>query len=125
MFALAGPWIDSLTRGNVIVLDELHDNLHPELVRFLVGQFHDPVANRHGAQLIFSTHDTSILDRDLLRRDQIWLCGRDERLETSVLPLSDFRPRHGDENLEQAYRAGRFGALPYVRRSRRQLSDPG
>ena len=123
MFALAGPWIDSLTRGNVIVLDELHDNLHPELVRFLVGQFHDPVANRHGAQLIFATHDTSILDRDLLRRDQIWLCGRDERLESSVLPLSDFRPRPGDEDLERAYRTGRYGALPYVRRSQRQLSD--
>ena len=119
MFALAGPWIDSLSRGNVIVLDELHDNLHPELVRFLVGQFHDSAANRHGAQLIFSTHDTSILDQDLLRRDQIWLCGRDKRLETSVVPLSDFRIRDGDDNLERAYRAGRFGALPYVRRSRR------
>ena len=123
MFALAGPWIDSLARGNVIVLDELHDNLHPELVRFLVGQFHDPAANRHDAQLIFSTHDTSILDRDLLRRDQIWLCGRDDRLQTSVVPLSDFRARRNDENLERAYRAGRFGALPYVRKSRRQLSD--
>ena len=54
MFALAGPWLDSLTRGNVIVLDELHDNLHPELVRFLVAQFHDPAVSRHGAQLIFS-----------------------------------------------------------------------
>ena len=123
MFALAGPWLDSLTRGNVIVLDELHDNLHPELVRFLVGQFHDSAVNRHGAQLIFSTHDTSILDRELLRRDQVWLCVRDERLETSVVPLSDFRTRHGDENLERAYRSGRFGALPYVRRSPRQPSD--
>jgi ABC-type transport system involved in cytochrome c biogenesis ATPase subunit len=123
MFALAGPWLDSLTRGNVIVLDELHDNLHPELVRFLVAQFHDPAVSRHGAQLIFSTHDTSILDRNLLRRDQIWLCGRDERLETSVVPLSDFRTRHREENLEQAYRAGRFGAVPYVRRSRHDQSD--
>ena len=41
MFALAGPWLDSLTHGNVIVFDELHDSLHPELVRSLVGQFHD------------------------------------------------------------------------------------
>ena len=123
MFALAGPLLDSLAHGNVIVLDELHDNLHPELVRFLVGQFHDSVVNRHGAQLIFSTHDTSLLDRDLLRRDQIWLCGRDERLETSVVPLSDFRSRHGGENLEQAYRAGRFGAVPYVPRSPYEQSD--
>ena len=123
MFALAGPWLDSLARGNVIVLDVLHDNLHPELVRFLVGQFHDPAVNRHGAQLIFSTHDTSMLHRDRLRRDQIWLCGRDERMETSVIPLSDFRPRHSEENLEQAYSAGRFGAVPYVRRSGHEHSD--
>ena len=124
MFALAGPWVDSLARGNVIVLDELHDNLHPGLVRFLVAQFHDPAASRCGAQLVFSTHDTSILAQDLLRRDQIWLCSRDERLETSVFPVSDFRMRHSDEDLERAYRTGRFGALPYVRRSRRAPSDP-
>lgn len=124
MFALAGPWIDSLASGNVIVLDELHDNLHPELVRFLVGQFHDQAANRSGAQLIFSTHDASILDRELLRRDQIWLCGRNERLETTLFPLSDFRTGRGDENLSRAYLAGRFGAIPYVARLRREPSDP-
>ena len=123
IFALAGPWVDSLARGNVIVLDELHDNLHPELVRFLVAQFHDPAASPYGAQLIYSTHDTSILTQDLLRRDQIWLCSRDERLETSVFPVSDFRMRDSDQDLERAYRAGRFGALPYVRRSRRPKSD--
>ena len=123
MFALAGPWLDSLRQGNVIVFDELHDNLHPELVRFLVMRFHDPTENRHGAQLIFTTHDTSILSRDVFRRDQIWLCGRDERLETSLVPLSDFRKSRNDEDLERAYLGGRFGALPYIRRSHRQPSD--
>ena len=123
MFALAGPWVDTLARGNVIVLDELHDNLHPELVRFLVARFHDPEASPFGAQLIYSTHDTSILTQDQLRRDQIWLCSRDERLETSVCSVSDFKLRHSDEDLERAYRAGRFGALPYVRRSRSPQSD--
>ena len=115
MFALAGPWLDSLAEGNVIVFDELHDNLHPELVRFLVNRFHDPEANPHGAQLVFSTHDTSILDQGLLRSDQIWFCERNERLETSLFPLSDFRLRRGFDNLEKAYLAGRFGALPYIR----------
>ena len=117
MFALAGPWLDSLAEGNVIVFDELHDNLHPELVRFLVNRFHDPEANPHGAQLVFSTHDTSILDQGLFRSDQIWFCERNERLETSLFPLSDFRLRRGFDNLEKAYLAGRFGALPYIRGS--------
>ena len=123
MFALAGPWLDSLAEGNVIVFDELHDNLHPALVRFLVSLFHDPEANPHGAQLVFSTHDTSILDRDVFRPDQIWFCERNARLETSLFPLSDFRPRRGVENLEKAYLAGRFGALPYIQGSGRQPSD--
>ena len=119
MFALIGPWLHSLAEGDVIVFDELHANLHPALVRFLVSRFHDPIANPHGAQLVFTTHDTSLLDRDFLRPDQIWLCERNDRLETSLFPLSDFRPRRGVENLERAYLAGRFGALPYVRRSSR------
>ena len=114
MFALAGPWLDSLEQGNVIVFDELHDNLHPELLRYLVTRFHDPVMNSHGAQLIFSTHDTSILNRDMFRRDQIWLCSRDESLGTRVYPLSDFRKRRGDEDIERAYLSGRFGAIPFI-----------
>ena len=123
MFALAGPWLDSLDKGNVIVFDELHDNLHPALVRFLVNRFHDPEANPYGAQLIFSTHDTSILDRDVFRPDQIWFCERNEHLETRLFPLSDFRLRRGVEDLEKAYLAGRFGALPYIRGSSHQPSD--
>ena len=119
MFALAGPWLASLAEGNVIVFDELHDNLHPALVRFLVSRFHDPIANLYGAQLVFTTHDTSLLYRDFLRPDQIWLCELNDRLETSLFPLSDFRPGRGVENLESAYRDGRFGAFPYVRRSSR------
>ena len=123
MFALAGPWLDSLDKGNVIVFDELHDNLHPALVRFLINRFHDPEANPYGAQLIFSTHDTSILDRDVFRPDQIWFCERNEHLETRLFPLSDFRLRRSVEDLEKAYLAGRFGALPYIQGSSRQPSD--
>ena len=123
MFALAGPWLDSLAKGNVIVFDELHDNLHPALVRFLVNRFHDPKTNPSGAQLVFTTHDTSVLDRHLFRTDQIWFCERDDRLETSLFPLSDFRPRRGVENLERAYLAGRFGGVPYIRGSSSQKSD--
>ena len=123
MFAFAGPWLDSLAEGNVIVFDELHDNLHPALVRFLVSRFHDPAANPHGAQLVFATHDTSLLNRELFRRDQVWFCERDDRLETRLFPLSDFRPRRGVDNLERAYLTGRFGALPFIQESGRQTSD--
>lgn len=115
MFALSAPWLESLDNGHIIVLDELHDNLHPALVRFLVDRFHDPQVNANGAQLVFTTHDTSILSQDVFRRDQIWFCERNARQETNVFPLTDFRPRRGVENLERSYLAGRYGALPYLR----------
>ena len=123
MFALSGPWLDSLARGNVIVFDELHHNLHPALVRFLVNRFHDPKTNPSGAQLVFATHDTSVLDRHLFRTEQIWFCERNDRLETRLFPLSDFRPRRGVENLERAYLAGRFGGVPYIRGSSSRRPD--
>lgn len=114
IFALAGPWLDSLKNGNVIVFDELHASLHPALVRFLVDQFHDPRLNARGAQLIFTTHDTSILNQDVFRRDQIWFCQRNEKQETRLFPLTEFSPRKGLENLERSYLNGRYGALPFV-----------
>ena len=114
MFALAGPWVDVLEKGHVIVVDELHDNLHPMLVRYLVERFHD-AALESDAQLVFSTHDTSILSQDVFRRDQVWFCERNARLETELVPLSDFSPRKGLENLERSYLAGRYGAVPYLR----------
>ena len=115
IFELAAPWIDTFDNGHVIVLDELHEHLHPALVRFLVNRFHDPGANANGAQLIFSTHDTSILNQDVFRRDQIWFCERNSRQETSVFPLTDFRPRRGVENLKRSYLGGRYGAVPVLR----------
>ena len=114
MFALAGPWIDVLENGHVAVIDELHDNLHPILVRYLVERFHD-AALGSDAQLVFSTHDTSILSQDVFRRDQIWFCERNASHETELVPLSDFHTRKGIENLERGYLAGRYGAVPFIR----------
>ncbi len=117
LFALTGLWLDCLNRGLIIVIDELHEHMHPELIRFLVEKFHDPTLNKKGAQIIFSTHDTSILSQDLFRRDQIWFCERGKDLATKLYPLTDFRPRKSVENLERAYRSGRYGALPWIERS--------
>lgn len=120
LFAFAGPWIDSLANGNVLFIDELHDNLHPRLVRFLVQLFHSNETNPRNAQLVFTTHETSILNQEVFRRDQIWFCEKDEQQATILYPLTDFSPRKGRENLELAYLSGRYGALPYVRPLRKR-----
>ena len=115
LFAFAGPWIDALANGLVLFIDELHDNLHPRLVQFLVQLFHDEKTNPHNAQLIFTTHETSILNQEVFRRDQVWFCEKAADQATKLYPLTDFSPRKGRENLELAYLSGRYGALPYIR----------
>lgn len=113
LFALAGPWLDVLANGWVLVIDELDTSLHPVLMRNLVEMFHNPAINTRGAQLIFSTHDTSILDARVFRRDQIWFMEKDRDLASHLYPLTDFSPRKG-ENFERGYLQGRYGALPFV-----------
>ncbi|MGD9579622.1 MAG: ATP/GTP-binding protein [Syntrophorhabdus sp.] len=113
LFAFAGPWLDVLAKGRILVIDELDTSLHPLLVRFLIENFHNDETNRNNAQLIFTTHDTSILDTDLFRRDQVWFVEKDRENATKLYPLSDFSPRKG-EALEKWYLKGRYGALPFI-----------
>ena len=114
LFALAGPIFDILERGQVLIVDELDRSLHALLVRQLIGMFQNPDLNQKGAQLIFTTHDTSLLDGELLRRDQIWFAEKDEHQASRLYPLSDFSPRKG-EALERGYLAGRYGGVPILR----------
>ncbi len=113
LFAYAAPWLDVLQNGRVLIVDELDNSFHPHLVRFLLKLIHDPEANTANGQLIFSTHDTSILDSKILRRDQIWFMEKDQDQATQLYPLTDFHPRK-KEALEKGYLQGRFGALPYI-----------
>jgi len=114
LFSFAGPWLDSLEKGHVLFIDELHDNLHPKLVQFLVSLFHSKEINLKNAQLVFTTHETSILNQDVFRRDQIWFCEKDKNSASALFPLTDFSPRKGRENLELAYLSGRYGAVPFL-----------
>ena len=114
IYALAGPWLDVLREGSTLVIDEIEDSLHTSLVRHLINWFLSNKTNPKGAQLIFTTHNTAILDQEIFRRDQIWFCERNRRLETNLFPLTRFKPRKGFENLERSYLAGRYGAVPYL-----------
>jgi hypothetical protein len=113
LFALAGPWLNVLDNGYVLIVDELNNSMHPLMVRFLISLINNPQSNQKNAQLIFSTHDTSVLDNELFRRDQIWFTEKDTTNATRLYPLSDFTPRKG-EALEKGYLKGRYGALPYI-----------
>ncbi|EJK6692981.1 ATP-binding protein [Campylobacter coli] len=123
-FKLIGPWVEALEQGYTIVVDELNTHLHPLMTKFLVNLFHNEDLSKSNAQLIFTTHDTSILNQDVFRRDQIWFCEKQNKA-TKLYPLSDFKVRKDKTNLENDYLLGRFGALPYFKEILSSWSDNG
>jgi hypothetical protein len=113
LFALSGPLADVLENGWTLFVDELDASLHPLLVRYLVELFHNPQINPKGAQLIFNTHDTTLMDCCLFRRDQIWFVEKDRQGCSHLYPLLDYSPRK-DEALAKGYLLGRYGAVPFL-----------
>lgn len=107
------------TRRNVLVVDELDSSLHPKLVEALVERH---LQSGLENQLIFTTHDTHLMDAKLLRRDQIWMTERDETGATQLRSVHDFEGREG-EDVEKRYYEGRYRALPMVKRGAAYGSD--
>ena len=107
--------ITALDSGSVLVVDEIDSSLHPELTAQLVRLFQSPDLNPAGAQLVFTTHDASLLGTsfggDLLGRDQVWFVEKATDGASRLYPLTDFRPRK-DENRERRYLAGSYRAVP-------------
>lgn len=113
-FSRIGMWMEALETGSVLVVDEIESSMHPLLTRHLIEMMQDPAVNSNQAQLIFTTHDTGLLDLTLLRRDQIWFAEKDEKtMQTDVFALTDFSPRKG-ENISRGYMQGRYGAIPFI-----------
>ena len=113
LFGLTGPWLEILSRGSVICIDELESSLHPLLVRELLRLFFSEQDNQNGAQILFTTHNPILLDPTLLRRDQIWFTSKTSEGVANLYPLTDYSPRKG-ESLIKGYLAGRYGAVPIV-----------
>ena len=113
-FELEGPLAETLENGYVLVIDELTAHMHPLLTRRLIEMIHDPDQNRNGAQLVFATHDTTLLDLSLFRRDQIWFTEKDRQGASHLYSLHDYKGVRKGEALQKGYLAGRYGALPMV-----------
>ena len=110
---LLEPIVRSLSIGGVVCIDELDHSLHPLLAIQLIRLFGDTKNNPTSAQLIFNTHDTNLLSAGVLRRDQIWFTEKGPDGASQLYPLTDFKPRK-QENLENGYLQGRYGAIPFL-----------
>lgn len=96
-----------------LIVDELDNSLHPEIVVSLIAKH---IKSDEPSQLIFTTHDTHLMDTKLLRRDQFWITERDTNGATQLRSIHDFEGRES-EDLEKRYYEGRYRGLPFVRRS--------
>lgn len=114
LMALA-PGIERvLSQGGVLLVDELDRELHPLLAEFVISKFQSPETNPGHAQLIFTTHDTELLNMEIIRKDQVYFVDKDRHSGVSELfNLTEFPVRTND-NIRKAYLAGKYGAVPEV-----------
>lgn len=120
LFDLAALVISQLMLGDLLVVDELDSKLHPLLTQHIIKLFNNPKTNPKGAQLIFATHDTNLLNVKTFRRDQIWFTEKDHSEATDLYSLAEFREPEGnkirkDRSFEKDYINGRYGAIPYIK----------
>ena len=107
------PAIESvLKRGGVLLVDEIERELHPMLVNFIVAKFQSKNSNPNGAQIIFTTHNTELMNLELLRKDQIYFADKNRNDGSSELySVTDFMTKTAD-NIRKGYLAGKYGATP-------------
>ncbi len=113
LFSLAALIIQALRDGSVLVIDEFDARLHPKITKGIVQLFNSKTNNPHHAQLVFLTHDTNLLNKDLLRRDQIWFVEKDQRCNSHLYSLAELKVRN-DASFENDYVTGKYGAIPFV-----------
>lgn len=115
LFALGGKILQTLENGGVIVFDELDNSLHPKLCKFLIRLFNSKISNPKNAQLIFATHEVTLLDKDVFRKDQIWFAQKNKFGSSELYCANEFAGVRDSTNFELWYRTGKFGGNPKIK----------
>lgn len=107
--------LKAIEQGCLLLIDDLDIHLHPLLLRHILSQFHGQENNPNDAQLIFTAHNTTLLDLNFMRRDQIWFTEKDyDTRATDLFSLYAFSIRK-DIKVERDYLLGRYGAIPFIK----------
>lgn len=102
--------IDVIKNNKVLLIDEIDTHLHSDIVEYIINLFHAG----SGAQLIFSTHNTNLLDLKKMRKDQLYFVNKKETGATELYSLFDFKDFRESMDAEKGYLQGRFDAIPFV-----------
>lgn len=121
LFGLLPHIADSIMSGFTLIVDELDSKLHPKLLEYIIDLYRDPIKNKKGAQLIFTSHDLMTMNSDLFRRDEIWFVAKNGKQASQLYSLVEFKKDNGkpprkDEKYGKQYLEGRYGADPYLKR---------
>lgn len=116
LLALSGPIIEVLENGEILIIDELDNSMHTDLVEAIIKLFNSSETNPKNAQLIFTTHDTNLLNQELYRRDQIWFTEKNIYGASDLYSLIEYGKGkiRDDLALEKNYRDGKFGGKPHI-----------
>ena len=98
--------------GKGLIIDELNNQLHPLLQKYIIDLFYTSNTN---AQLIYTTHDTTLLDKQYVRRDQIWFTNKNEYGESTLYSLADYKIRN-DKSFTKDYLSGVYDAIPNLKK---------
>lgn len=113
LIALAGPLMDTFDNSYILFIDEFDARLHPLITKKIVRMFNSLDINKNNAQLVVATHDTNLLDKDELRRDQIWFAEKDSLGGSHLKQLVEYKVRN-DASYRKGYFEGDFGAIPML-----------
>jgi AAA15 family ATPase/GTPase len=114
--AWLGHWLDIIKNNKVILIDEFGTSMHSLLSKHLLKAFNAKFGDKNAstAQLIFTTHDTNLMTRELFRPDQIWIAEKDDLGNSKLFPLSDFKLLKG-KDLQTTYMQGLYGGIPHLK----------
>jgi len=121
LFGLLPFIAKSLVLGTTLVIDELDAKIHPVLLKYVIMLYNNMTINKHGAQLIFTSHDLSTMNNEVFRRDEIWFVAKGNNQNSKLYSLVEFKTGNGevvrkDAKYDKQYLEGKYGADPYLRR---------
>ena len=121
LFGLLPFIAKSLVFGTTLVIDELDAKIHPVLLKYVIMLYNNMTINKHGAQLIFTSHDLSTMNNEVFRRDEIWFVAKGNNQNSKLYSLVEFKTGNGevvrkDAKYDKQYLEGKYGADPYLRR---------
>jgi AAA15 family ATPase/GTPase len=114
LLAIGGLVLEALIEGQTLIIDELDKSLHPKLTELIIKVFHSKRTNPNNAQLIFATHDISLLDNSIFRRDQVWISEKEYKGNSVFYSLSDIKGVRKDAPYDKWYMSGRFRGIPLI-----------